>query len=631
MRGCDTSSSSSVRARRSRSVDGARTCDGLAGRRAGSSRSAGRDARRPGARCAAAAPRALRRLRARALERRLGLELAVAAVREQGVEPVLDEVGGAGRRGPARRPARPPRRRAARAAASSRPALHERRAAPPGSCRARARARSGRPRGAGSRPAGRRAGRSPRRAPPSSSATARWNARGRASGRSATDIRRSGEHEQHDAGRAAAARARGALPAASCLSVRPAPARRPARQPPRRERSSATSAGPTSNRSPTTNRSAISAIGRVRVAVDDHDRLRRLHADPVLHRARTRRARGTATASRPCRSARSGGRTGSSRRPPTPASPRRPRPAAPASSVTTAKPSGLPTPRPPTTTIRASSSDASAPGLGDPVEDRDRRARVAPPGGVARLDRPGGRRGARPSSRSGRTVTTPLPPVNALRVIALPPRTRRLDHRAVAVPGRRRPRWRAGPTSSARRPCRRGRLPSVVAPSEHVGRALVDEAADLGRRVRRPGLGRPPRRRSPRRPAAGTSRAPRPRRPAAASTTRPDGRAARRPPRASGRASRPRSRAWSARRRRPRRRRRSAAPSDEPPGREEVGDLARRVGRRRLDDATRRPAPAAGRRRRPGSPSRRRAAAGRRPRPRGRPATGSRSRATGRP
>ena len=44
---------------------------------------------------AAAAPRALRRLSAAALERGLRLELAVAAVREQGVEPVLDEVGGA--------------------------------------------------------------------------------------------------------------------------------------------------------------------------------------------------------------------------------------------------------------------------------------------------------------------------------------------------------------------------------------------------------------------------------------------------------------------------------------------------------------------------------------------------------
>ncbi len=188
-----------------------------------------------------------------------------------------------------------------------------------------------------------------------------------------------------------------------------------ARQPPRRARSSAASAGPTSNRSPTTNRSATSAIGRVLVPVDGDDRLGALHAHPVLHRPRHAEAevqRGLHDPARladlpgvrdPARVDRGARRTRDAAERGRRAPPR------------WRSPPALPTPRPPTTTTCASSSETCGAGLGDAVQDGrggDRRG-----GGLARLhgtrraglagghaaraqgDQPGSGRSARCSSR----------------------------------------------------------------------------------------------------------------------------------------------------------------------------------------------------------------------------------------
>ena len=142
------------------------------------------------------------------------------------------------------------------------------------------------------------------------------------------------------------------------------------------------------NRSPTTNRSATSADRGVRVAVDDDDRLGGLHPDPVLHRARDAQPevqRGLDDLAGLADLARVRDPAGVD------GGPRRADHAAQlgcASSSTIPKPSGLPTPRPPTTTIRASSSDASAP-------DSATRSRTAAAGSPARPPR----RGPRPSRR----------------------------------------------------------------------------------------------------------------------------------------------------------------------------------------------------------------------------------------
>ena len=116
-----------------------------------------------------------------------------------------------------------------------------------------------------------------------------------------------------------------------------------------------------SNRSPTTNRSATSADRGVRVTVHDDDRLGRLHPDPVLHRARHAEPevqRGLDDLAGLADLAGVRDPAGVDRRPRRADHAAQLAPPAPRRSP---KPSGLPTPRPPTTTIRASSSDASAP------------------------------------------------------------------------------------------------------------------------------------------------------------------------------------------------------------------------------------------------------------------------------
>ena len=227
---------------------------------------------------------------------------------------------------------------------------------------------------------------------------------------------------------------------------------------PGRDRSSARSAGPTSNRSPTTNRSAKSAIGAVRVAVDRDDRRRRLHAHLVLDRAADAErevelglddlagladllAYGIQPESTAARVA--------------PTAP----PSASARSSMSLNPSG--------------SADAAATGDDDPgVLDRDARRpprrpgrRRGPSGSSARrprrerLDRARGVPRASAVTTFGRTVMIPRPSVKALSVMSLPPNalisTTGPSSDQVTPPWRwRGPRDRSGPTA---RPRCRGR------------------------------------------------------------------------------------------------------------------------------------------------------------------------------
>ena len=134
---------------------------------------------------------------------------------------------------------------------------------------------------------------------------------------------------------------------------------------------------------------------RVGIAVDGDDRLGVLHPDPVLDRPRDDRPRGRRTVGRSSPSGRPGRRTAASRRPRRPASRRRRRRARPRAPRGGPRPSGPPRPRPPATTIGASSMLAARAAASARATTRTRR------------DRPGR---SPPSPRPSRA----LPPATAV-------------------------------------------------------------------------------------------------------------------------------------------------------------------------------------------------------------------------